>query len=168
MKFSHKTLIFIAGFVWLAIGIGLLSLGIHFVLETVRNPALAQIIGCFSFTSFLSRFVPDRMQAIMLGIVLALMLGYIKGRLVLAKTVARQIKRIASLPNPASLKYLYSKSYYLLIASMIFLGMMMRYFPITLDTRGAIDIAIGSALINGATLFYRALVHHDLLKKRDI
>jgi hypothetical protein len=168
MKFSHKTLILIAGLVWLVIGAWLLSLGIHFILETVRQPALTHLTGRFSITGFVNRFISDRTQAVMLCILLALFIGYLKGKMALAKSVTRQIKRIVSLPNPTRLKYLYSKGYYLLIASMILLGVMMRFLPITLDTRGFIDMIIGSALVNGAVLYYRAFSQYGTLKKRDI
>jgi hypothetical protein len=164
MRFSHRTLILLAGFAWLAIGIMLLYLGLHFILETVRNPALSQVAGRFSVIQFVARLVPDRTQAIMLTIIFSLLIGYIKGKMALAKSVKRQIARIESLPNPASLKYLYSKGYYLLIACMILLGILLRFFPITLDTRGTIDTIIGSALINGAMLYYRAFTRYAYAK----
>jgi hypothetical protein len=168
MLFRHRTLIFFAGLVWLAIGVGLLSLGIHFILETVRDPTLAQVAGRFSLSNFFAHFVPNRAQALMLTILFSLLLGYIKGKMALAKSAKKQIERIYSLPNPASLKHLYSKGYYVLIALMICLGALLRFFPITLDTRGAIDIVIGSALINGAMLYFRALTQYTSLKKKDL
>ena len=166
MKLSHKTMIFLSGLVWVAIGVFLLSLGIRFVLETIRHPVLTQMPGCFSISTFFGRFVSDGTQVTVLTITLSLLLGYFKGKKVLAKSAVRQIKRIESLPNPASIKYLYSKGYYFLIALMILLGVSMRFLPITLDTRGAIDITIGSALINGAMLYFRKLSQQNYLLKR--
>jgi hypothetical protein len=167
VKFKHNTLIFLAGAVWLMIGIFLLSMGIHFVLETLRNPLLSQIPGKFSLTSYLGGYFADKTHAMICMITIALLVGYFKGKMVLAKSVNRQIKRIETLPKPASLKHLYSKGYYLLIALMICLGMSMKFLPITLDTRGAIDIAIGSALINGAMLYFRSLAQKTYLKRRS-
>jgi len=146
-------------------GIFLLSMGLHFILETIHTPSLTQIVGRFSITNSLRHFISDPTQCVIVTITIALLLGFIKGKMALAKSVRRQVKRIESLPNPASVKYLYSKGYYLLIAFMMLLGMLMRFFPITIDTRGAIDIVIGSALINGAMLYFRTLTQFDNLKK---
>ena len=168
MKFKHKTLIFLAGCVWLVIGILLLSLGIHFILDTVRNPALTYMPGRFSISRFIMKFVSDPTQSVIVMITLCLSLGYVKGKMVLGKSVRRQVKRIESLPNPARLKYLYSKGYYLLIGCMMLLGMVLKFFPITVDTRGAIDITIGSALINGAMLYFRICTSYTYLKKEEI
>lgn len=142
-----------------------MSLGLLFILETVRDPSLTQISGRFSLAIFFQRFVADQTNALILMIVCALFVGYLKGKMALGKSVKRQIKRIETLPNPASLKYIYSKGYYFLIASMILLGMTLRFFPITLDTRGAIDLAIGSALINGAMLYFRYFTNYAYLTK---
>lgn len=166
MKFSHKTLILISGLTWLAIGIFLLSLGLHFILDTVRDPSLCSIAGRFSVSHVMTRWIADKTQAAMLLIILALSIGYIKGRTVLAKSAKRQMKRVTTLPNPASLKYLYGKGYYILIAVMIALGVSLRYLPITLDTRGFIDTIIGSALMNGAMLYFRALSQYGSLRKK--
>jgi hypothetical protein len=39
---------------------------------------------------------------------------------------------------------------------MMALGLVFRFLPIPIDLRGLIDVAIGSALINGAMLYFRA------------
>jgi len=166
MKCSHKTLTFLAGFVWLCIGITLLSLGIHFILETVSNPMLTHVSGRFSISKLVSKFSSDPTQIAVILITLSLIVGYFKGKMVLAKSVKRQLTRIKTLPDPSSLKYLYSKGYYILIASMMFLGMVMRFLPITVDTRGFVDIAIGAALINGAMLYFRSLSYYASQSKR--
>lgn len=87
---------------------------------------------------------------------IGLVIGFIKGRFVLAKTVRRVVGRIAALPLPIRLKDAYSKSYWILIGSMVVLGMSFRFLPISVGARGIIDVAIGSALINGALLYFRA------------
>lgn len=166
MRFKHRTLIILAGLVWVAIGALLLSLGIHFILEALRHPELAYIPGRFSVLAFFDRYVSDRANAVILVVTVALMIGYFKGKMVLSKSVHRQIRRIESLPNPGPLKHLYSKGYYMLIAGMILLGVSLRFWPITVDTRGAIDLAIGSALINGAMLYFRVLARQAYLEKK--
>ena len=94
----------------------------------------------------------------MLTLLLALSLGYFKGRVMLAPSVTKQVARIRSLPTPASLKYLYGKNYLILIAVMVLLGILLRILPIALDTRGFVDVVIGSALINGSMLYFRKMV----------
>lgn len=164
MRCSHKTLIFLSGFAWILIGTLLLSLGIHFILESLRVADVTS--GRFSILTFFGRFVSDPANAVIMVVTAALILGYLKGRMVLSKSVDRQLKRIASLPNPAPLRLIYGKGYYMLIAGMILLGTTLRFWPITLDTRGAIDLCIGSALINGAMLYMRALSKQMYLEKK--
>lgn len=166
MKFKHRTLIMIAGFVWFTIGTFLLTLGIRFILETVRNPAQA-LHGRFSLLEMTSSFISDRNNAVVLLLTFGLLLGFLKGRMVLGKTVNRQVARLSTLPNPASLKHLYTKAHYLLIALMIALGISLRYLPISLDTRGFVDVAVGSALMNGAMLYFRSAANYKYLKTKD-
>lgn len=91
-----------------------------------------------------------------LWLMTAVAVGFFKGRFVLSKTVNRIVARIASLQEPISLKKLYPPSYFLLIGSMIGLGLSFRFLPLPLSIRGAIDVAIGSALLQGALLYFRA------------
>lgn len=142
MKFKHRSLILIAGLVWLAIGIFLLSLGLRFVVENA--PATGnKLVYLLTF---------------------GLVLGYVKGRFMLRKTVDRQVARISKLPSPAHIKHLYTKGHYLLIVGMMGLGMSMRFLPISIVTRGVIDIAVGSALMNGAMLYIRSAINYKYIK----
>ncbi|MCH9626658.1 MAG: hypothetical protein S4CHLAM2_02840 [Chlamydiales bacterium] len=167
MKLKHRTLIILAGFVWLAIGTFLLTLGLRFIMETLRNPDVALVPGRFSLLAFVNRFFPDRQNGVVFLLSFALLLGFVKGRYVLGKTAQRQVNRIFALPNPSSIKNLYTKGHYILIAAMMGLGMSLRFIPITLDTRGAIDIAVGSALMNGAMLYFRSAANYHYLKKKE-
>ena len=133
---KHRSWIVFSGFLWFAIGMLLLYKGLRFLSEF----ALSQS-SSFSFQ---------------IRLAVALLIGFIKGRFVLAKTVRRVVARIASLPLPISLMQAYSPSYWVLIASMGALGALFRFLPIPIDIRGMIDVAIGSALIHGAMLYFRA------------
>lgn len=143
LKFSHRTLIFLAGALWLAIGIFLLTLGIKFLMTTQHT------------SNLFSKFTKSPEQGVMMLILLSLLLGFIKGRTVMAKAARKQVKRILALEAPTGLKNLYSPAYYILIGVMISFGMILRFLPITLDIRGAIDCTIGCALINGAMQYFR-------------
>ena len=88
--------------------------------------------------------------------ILALLVGFAKGRFVFAKTVWRVVSRIQALSLPIRFSQVYTKSYWILIGAMMMLGLTFRFLPIPLDARGFVDVAIGSALINGAMLYFRA------------
>jgi len=149
-KVSHSTLIFLSGFIWLAIGCFLLPLGLNFVVAALLDENQAQP---HPILNFLASYVGSIDSAALVWIVLALFIGFLKGRKVFAKGVKRSVGRILTLPSPISLSKIYPPSYYLLLGSMVVLGILMRY--ITEDLRGGIDIAVGFALINGAILFFR-------------
>ncbi len=74
----------------------------------------------------------------------------------LKKSVKKQVARISQLSEPTHIKQIYSRGYYILIGSMMALGMSLRFLPVSLAVRGAVDIAIGFALFNGALQYYRA------------
>ena len=145
---KHRTWVFLSGFVWLTVGIFLLYKGLHFVsAATLRSDSLSfKFQGLFGSPS----------QAGTGIVALGLLIGFVKGRFVLSKTVKRVVGRIHSLALPISFSSVYAPSYWILIGSMVALGFAMRFLPIPLDARGLIDIAIGSALVNGAMLYFRA------------
>lgn len=126
--------IFLSGFVWFVAGVFLLYKGIHFI-------ASAQL-------------AEETATWLMMA---ALVVGFLKGRFVLSKTVKRVVDRIQSLPLPIRLWNAYAPSYWILIGSMVLLGMSFRFLPIPLQYRGMVDVAIGSALVNGAMLYFRAI-----------
>lgn len=149
-KMGHSTLIFLSGFVWLAVGCFLLPLGLNFIVESLLKENAAQP---HPVLYFLAPYVGGLDAAALVWIAFALLIGFLKGRKVFSKSVQRSVSRILALPNPAPLSKIYTLSYYLLIASMVLLGVLVRYAP--LDIRGGVDVAIGSALINGAMLYFR-------------
>lgn len=146
---KHRTVFLLSGMLWLMVGIFLLSLGLRFLLSSL-NPL--EMPTSFSVLAF---FGKDKQNGAFFLITIGLLLGFLKGKYILSKTVAREVKRVSALPNPTTIKNIYSKKYYILLASMMGLGFLMRHLPISLDTRGFVDITIGAALINGARLYFR-------------
>lgn len=130
MKIRHTTAFIFSGITWFGIGLFLLSKGLNFLVQSNQEGSLIIVAG-------------------------ALMAGFLKGRFVLAKTVKKMESRITAKPNPFLIKELYPASYYILIASMVLLGLTMRFLPIDITIRGGVDVAIGSALMNGAFLYFR-------------
>lgn len=140
--------IVVSGLIWFVIGFFLLSKGI--------NLSVYSLTASYSpFLSFLSNFTKSPEQSVLLLISLALLLGYIKGRFVLLKTVKRVVSRILSLQEPVKATQVYSKNYLFLIFFMVLIGFSIRYLPVAQDIRGFIDLTIGSALMNGALLYFR-------------
>lgn len=145
---KHRTWIALSGFTWFLVGIFLLYKGLRLIAEA------AFLSG--SLCHKMSPLVGSAQQAASLLMASGLIIGFFKGRFVLSKTVKRVVLRIVSLPLPIRLKDAYSPSYWILIGSMMALGMFFRFLPLPIDVRGTIDLAIGSALVNGAMLYFRA------------
>jgi hypothetical protein len=148
-KLSHANLTFLSGAIWMTIGIFLLQLGLNLLL--IQNPeahANTPLLNLFSgaFTS---------QEAAIAIIALFLYIGFLKGKHLLTKTANRGIAHIRTLPNPSEIHKVYGKKYFLLIGVMILLGISMKYFAVPTDIRGAIDVAVGAALINGAVHYFR-------------
>lgn len=153
---SARKMAFISGAVWLAVGIFLVTIGLFHLLNFLQGPLFST--PHFSPVILLSFWTGhDVRQAATVLITLSLLIGYVKGKFVLVRSVRRQVTRLRALPPPVSLRLLYGKGYYLLIASMIGLGFLLRVLPISEDLHGAIDMTIGCALIHGAVLFFRAV-----------
>jgi hypothetical protein len=150
---SKSTLMRIAGMVWFVVGLGLMTLGIKFLLAVMNTPSLALASPHFSFVK---NFPHKEVQQVIFWILLvSLLVGYFKGRVALKRSADRQVQRIALLKE-VGLKDMYSKGYYLLMLGMMGMGLIMKVLPITLEVRGAVDVAIGSALIQGSVHFFKA------------
>lgn len=149
LKASHVTLIVLSGLIWLVVGSVLLFLGLNFLIEGVLRENAVQ------FKPILNFLAPyfGLEQGILALVALCLAIGYMKGRYVLIRSVQKGVEHIISLPAPASISRMYTKKYYVLLSSMIFLGFLAKFLP--LDVRGSIDVIIGSALLYGALLYFR-------------
>lgn len=150
-KISHVTMIVLSGLVWLAVGCFLLPLGLNFIVDSILRENLTAVRR--PVLDFLAPFAGGVDQAAIIWIALTLLIGFFKGRYVFAKTVHRSVKRILAFPNPAPLSKIYPPAYYILLGSMVLLGVLVRFAP--LDIRGGVDVAVGAALINGAMLYFR-------------
>jgi hypothetical protein len=151
MSLSKTTWISISGVIWFVIGVGLLTLGLNFIVYKAQ-------IDTQETTSLIAKLAPiagGRDQAALVLVLIGLMVGFFKGRFVLGKTVKRVCEHIVKLPTPIKITQVYSKMYILLICSMILLGMSMKWLGLPMEIRGAIDVAIGSALMNGAVAYFR-------------
>lgn len=149
-KLTHSTLIFISGVVWLAVGTGLLTLGLKLLTAAAQGEE-----GYYPLLGALSSYMGGMAQTALFFIVIGLSLGYSKSKYVLSKSVKRSVTRIQSFPNPTQLSNIYSRGYYLLLGGMIGLGLSIKFLGIPNDIRGLIDTAVGAALLNGSMLYFR-------------
>ncbi len=152
MRLSKPVWIALSGVTWFIVGIGLLTLGMQFVVFKTQ----IDLYETESLIAHLSSLAGGREQAALALITIGLIIGFMKGRFVLVKTVKRVVNRILSLEEPVRISQVYSKTYLLLIGSMVLLGMSMKWIGLPLEIRGVVDIAIGSALMNGASAYFRA------------
>jgi hypothetical protein len=150
MRLNHVSAIAFSGLIWLLAGFFLLRKGLHLILMTSLPD------GDGGLLTYLAQIAGNKEQAGLLLILVGLFLGYIKGKTVLAKTVKRVVERIFSLPSPVKFSQLYTSRYYVLIAIMVGLGLLLRWVHLAEDIRGVIDVAIGSALLKGAILYFRS------------
>lgn len=151
MRLGKTAWITISGLLWFVVGVGLLTLGLNFVVYKAQ-------IEVHETTSLIASLAPltgGREQAALALIVIGLIIGFLKGRFVLVKTVRRVVERILSLEEPLRFSKIYSRGYLLLIGSMILLGISMKWLGLPSEVRGLIDVAIGSALMNGASAYFR-------------
>jgi hypothetical protein len=150
----HKTLIVISGLVWLAVGSSLLMMGLNFLLEGVKTEHASA--ASYPLLSSMNGILLNMEQAALVLVALGLFIGYFKGKFVLGKSAKQGVARIQGFSNPTALSNIYSAKYYILLGLMIGLGMSMKYVGLPIDVRGLVDVAVGSALINGSMFYFRA------------
>ncbi len=152
MRIGHVAGISFSGILWLIIGCFLTFKGVVFLGLTIMSEKIDPLMR------LLMKITPNRERAGLVLIFSALVIGLFKGRVVLAKTVMRQVKRLMMISHPLYLKDLFPLSYLAIIGSMMMLGMLLKFLPITHDIRGFVDLAVGSALINGAFLYFKQAI----------
>lgn len=153
MILSKHAWIIVSGIKWFAIGVMLLLKGLRLITAAAEHSAIqAPLIKYFQ------TFASNRHQASLLIVCLGLFIGFIKGRTVLAKTVGRITSRINLHSGGLTLSQAYDRKYWIVIGVMMALGMTLRFLPVPADIHGGVDVAIGSALINGAMIYFRTIL----------
>ncbi len=156
IKTNHRTLYAISGAIWLGIGVMLLNLGLGFLMQGFQAGVFVKdgYSGLFMWLSSVSGGFDN---AAIIMVALSLVLGLAKGRFVMQKAALKSSVRIAKLANPTSITNLYTRSNLILIAGMMGLGMLMKILALPLDIRGAIDTAVGCALMQGSLAYFRLM-----------
>ncbi len=151
MIMTARKWMLVSGLSWLAIGAYLMIKGLKWVTLAMMQPETPALMG------YLKKITGSLQQGALVLICISLLVGFIKGRMVLSKTVSRIVSRLKSLES-ISFSNAYDRKYYIILASMMGLGLLFRFLPIAYDIRGFIDVTIGSALMNGAMLYFRAMI----------
>lgn len=146
MRFGKIPLIVLSGLIWTGIGVMLLIKGLNFVVYAEANCTILKT---------LIPYLGSREQAVVFLIAIGIFAGFLKGRFVLIKATRKIVARIAKLDPPVKISQIYDKRYYILMAIMMGIGFLLNFLNVPTDIRGTIDIAIGSALMNGAMGFFR-------------
>ena len=156
MKISHFTMTILSGLVWMFVGLYLLPLGLVLLMNPFHTDNYQPLL------ELLAPYLGGIEQSAIALTAIGLYVGFLKGRHVLGKAARKGVERIRSMPNPADLKNIYSPRYYILLGGMILLGMSIKFFGMPSDIRGLVDVAIGSALINGSLVYFRfaLLIRH--------
>lgn len=152
LNVRHKSMILISGALWALIGGMLLRKGLMYLQECSENFQA----DAYPFASKLVSVMGGTQEAVLALIVLALIVGALKGRTVLKKSACRVIDRIRTLPDPAPLMKMYAPPYWLLYLFMMSLGMLMKVTGLPIDIRGFVDTAVGAALLNGSINYFKA------------
>jgi hypothetical protein len=131
--------IVIGGIVWMVVGVFLLLMGLYLlVLQPQENTALLLALG--------------------------LVIGFIKGYFILSNAAEKAVKKVLLFSEPISFLQVYPPVYLCLIASMMLLGMGLKWVEMPYYIRGVVDVAVGFALINASITYFRAAY---ALKKRS-
>jgi hypothetical protein len=119
---SRRTRLFVATFVWTGVGLGLLVAGFRW--------------------TFLAPSVGWR-----LALPLALLVGWLKGRFVLAPRAAHNAARIVDSRESVCVGAAFSWGAWALAGSMMLLGILLRHSPLPRPWLGQLYAAVGMALL---------------------
>lgn len=152
MKFEKYQLITLAGFLWFVLGITLLTKGLYLMILTAHlsGEKAGPILNVFMY-AFTGGIVPAALTILLLGVVL----GIMKGRWALGRAATLLVRRIYPMRGKIHVAKLYRIHDYLLIVGIIALSRLLNWIEVPNDVHSLIDIAVGSALINGAMVYFR-------------
>jgi hypothetical protein len=132
VKAGYKGLMFLAFVLWVTGGVILSWRGLGFI-ETVDPPQTTLLIGVGA----------------------ALIIGMLKGKLILNKSSLRNIQRLQTMPMPQKLIQVYPLRSWILIGLMVGISLSLTLFGLDLFWRGLINLGIGMALIASGTTYLR-------------
>ncbi len=133
MRFSKKTLSAFLALVWLAVGLSLSFAAYRYLSSS--SSTMPWLLGLSSS---------------------AVLLGLAKGQFVLAKAARKTLASLVKEKEPAPLTAAIGPKFLLLIACMMGLAKLIRFFGAGPELLGFIDLTVGVALIRGALVYAMA------------
>jgi len=137
MEVSRETHLRLAFILWALVGTGLLIAGGIFLFGGRTMSELDPSKGS-----------PGMVEGI--GFVVALAIGFAKGNFVLPKIARKNVARIEQLPEKSPFYMTFSLKSWILIASMMLIGTVIRLLGAPYLVRGVIYVAVGFALVMGS------------------
>jgi len=134
VQVTRQTHLRLAFCLWAAVGFGLLTAGLRWI---SGSDATTMSVG--------------------LGLAVALLLGVVKGGLVLPKIARKNIARIHLLPIQSPVYCTFSVKSWALVLLMILIGRGLRAVGLPLFFIGLIYVAVGLALLLGSRTYVRSL-----------
>lgn len=152
MEVSRETHLRLAFILWALVGTGLLIAGGIFLF---RDRTMSELDP--------ARGTPGIVEGI--GFVIALAVGFAKGNFVLPKIARKNVARIEQLPERSPFYMTFSLKSWILIASMMLIGTVIRLLGASYFIRGVIYVAVGFALVLGSRGYLLAPSVHPVEKK---
>lgn len=131
-----------AFFIWGLVGTGLLIAGGAFLFG---NRSLSVLNGEMAVS----------WQAEIIGVAIALVIGFIKGRFVLTKVARKYIARILTLPESSPFYMTFSPKSWFMVLGMMLLGRLIRALGAPHLLVGSIYVAVGFALVLGCLTYIK-------------
>lgn len=134
-KLAPKYLIKLAFFLWMLGGVVLMMMGV----VALQDPSV--------------QVAPLVMLA---ATVVALVVGFGKGRFVLSKTSQRNIDRIGQMQEPQRPIHVYSVRSWVIITLMVLISLSLTWFEAPWEWRGWVRLAVGFALVMSSLNYLKA------------
>ncbi len=136
MNVSRSVHLKIAAGLWGVVGLGLLMAGLFFLFggDTIDTPSW-------------------------IGFGIAMVIGFVKGKIVLPKVAKKNMARIESLPEQSPFYMTFNVKSWMLVLGMIILGRTIRFLDAPHFIVGAIYVAVGIALLLGSYVYLSGRVN---------
>ena len=139
MKVGYKALVILAFFIWFAGGMMMSLRGIDFLTAS----GLPQ-------------------NQLMLPLIAAIIIGYLKGKFVLSKASSKNLIRLAEFTEPQKLIAVYPLRSWILIGVMIGLSLLITTFLSAQPLwRGSVNVGLGMALVASSLVYLKAIMQKN-------
>ncbi|HEY9686275.1 MAG TPA: hypothetical protein V6C52_04795 [Coleofasciculaceae cyanobacterium] len=137
MRLSGIQMKGLAFFLWFLGGLILAFRGVNFLFAEPAHPAATLMVVI---------------------VLVSLIIGWGKGQFVLSKTSRRNIERIDAFTQPMRPIYVYGTRSWIIIGLMVLISVALNILNVALLWRGAVNLAIGAALLISSLAYLKALV----------